>query len=222
MYSGERNSLSRSLKHVYTWALSSQSEDALNHSRPIIMAGDISRRELEREYGRQIVAQSLTVWNGLTKAVEKNKTTADIVVRAKLRQRHGRYSKVWSRMTVAKGQKSRPRKTLKDLSMDDAESMKEYIARAKSLALNVKYHDIEITEQEISRRVLNGLPPSYAPEKRNFALKTQFSRSGGWSRSWLLHATIQDSAANLLFSYLNIVILILEGQRLGREQCTLS
>ena len=83
MYSGERNSLSRFLKHFYTWALSSQSKDALNHSRPIITTGDSSRIELEREYGRQIVAQSITVWNGLTKAVEKDKTIADIVVRAK-------------------------------------------------------------------------------------------------------------------------------------------
>ena len=83
MYSGERNSLSRFLKHFHTWALCSKSKDALNHSRPIIMTGDNSRRELETEYGRQIVAQSLTVWNGLTKAVEKDKTIADIVVRAK-------------------------------------------------------------------------------------------------------------------------------------------
>ena len=83
LYSGERNGLSRFLKHFYTWALSSQSEDALNHGRPIIMAGDKSRRELEREYGRHIVAQSLTVWSGLTKAKEKDKTIADIVVRAK-------------------------------------------------------------------------------------------------------------------------------------------
>ena len=59
--------------------------------------------------------------------------------------------------------------------MNDAESMKEYIARAMSLALNVKDHDIEVTEQEISRRVLNGLPPSYAPEMINFALKKYFS-----------------------------------------------
>ena len=29
------------------------------------------------------MAQSLTVWNGLTKAVEKDKTITDIVVRAK-------------------------------------------------------------------------------------------------------------------------------------------
>ena len=59
--------------------------------------------------------------------------------------------------------------------MNDAETMKEYIARAKSLALNVQYHDIEVSEQEISRRVVNGLPPSYALEKRNFALKTDFT-----------------------------------------------
>ena len=67
------------------------------------------------------------------------------------------------------------KKQFEELSMNDDESMKEYIARAKSLALNVKYHDIEVTDQEISRRVLNGLPPSYATEKRNFALKTDFS-----------------------------------------------
>ena len=67
------------------------------------------------------------------------------------------------------------KKRFEELNMDDAESMKEYIARAKSLALNVQYHDTEVSEQEISRRVLNGLPPSYAPEKRNFALKTDFS-----------------------------------------------
>ena len=83
MYSGERNSLSRFLKHFYTWVLSSQSEDALSHSCPVIMTWDKSRIELEREYGRHIVAQSLTVWNNLTKAVEKDKSIADIVVRAK-------------------------------------------------------------------------------------------------------------------------------------------
>ena len=61
------------------------------------------------------------------------------------------------------------KKNFEGLSMDTAESMEEYIARAKSLALNVQYHDIEVTEQEISRRVLNGVPPAYAPETRNFA-----------------------------------------------------
>ena len=175
IYSGERNSLSRFLNHFYTWALSSQSEDALNRSRSIIMTGDKSRRELERKYGRQIVAQSLTVWTGLTKAVEKAKTIADIVVRAKAP------SEAWnilkSMVEDDSGDRARElaKKQFEQLSMNDAESMKEYIARAKSLALNVKYHDIEVTEQEISHRVLNGLLPSYTPEKIIFALKTDFT-----------------------------------------------
>ena len=49
------------------------------------------------------------------------------------------------------------------------------MAREKSLALNVKCRGIEITEQEIIRRALNSLSPAYAPEKQNFALKTDFS-----------------------------------------------
>ena len=175
MYSGERNSLSRVLKHLYTWALSSQSEDALNHSRPIIMTGDYSRRELEREYGRQIVAQSLTVWNGLTKAVEKDKTIADIVVRAKAPSEACKILKSMDEDDSGDRARELVKKQFEELSMNDAEAMKEYIARAKSLALNVKYHDIEVTEQQITHRVLNGPPPSYAPKKRNFALKTDFS-----------------------------------------------
>ena len=71
MYSGERSSLSRFLKQFHTWALSSRSEDALSNSRPVIWTGDKPRRELEIEYGREIVAQSLTVWNGLIKLSKK-------------------------------------------------------------------------------------------------------------------------------------------------------
>ena len=61
--------------------------------------------------------------------------------------------------------KEQAKKNFEGLSRDSAESMKEYIARAKSLALNVQYHDVEVTDQEISRRVLNGLPPRMLPRK---------------------------------------------------------
>ena len=174
-YSGERSSLSRFLNQFHAWALSSWSEDALNHSRPVILTGDKSRRELEVEYGRQIVAQSLTVWTGLTKAVEKDRSIADLVVRAKAPSEAWKILKSMVEDDSSDRAKEQAKKNFEGLSMDSAESMKEYIARAKSLALNVQYHDVEVTDQEISRRVLNGLPPSYAPEKRNFALKTDFS-----------------------------------------------
>ena len=175
MYSVERNGLSRFLKLFYPWALSHKSEDALSYSRPIIMTSKKSRSELEREYGRRDVEQSLVVWSALTKAVEKDKTITDIIVGVKAP------SEAWKILNsmVEDDNSDRARelakKQFEELSMNDDETMKEYIARAKSLALNVQYHDIGVSEQEISRRVLNGLPLSYAPEKRNFALKTDFT-----------------------------------------------
>ena len=131
MYSGERSSLSRFLKQFHTWALSSRSEDALSHSRPVILTGDKSRRELEREYGRQIVAQPLTVWNGLTKAVEKDKWVAEIVVRVKAPSEAWKILKSMVEDDNSDRAKEQAKKNFQGLSMDSAESMKEYIARAK-------------------------------------------------------------------------------------------
>ena len=139
------------------------------------MTGGSSRRKLELEYGRQIVAQSLTVWNGLTKAVEKYKTIIDIVVRAKAPSEAWKILNSMVEDDSSERAKEQTKKNFEGLSMDDAETMKESISRAKSLALNVQYYDSEVSEQEISRRVLNGLPPLYAPEKTNFTLKTHFT-----------------------------------------------
>ena len=91
MYCGERSSLSRFLKQFHTWFLSSRSEDALSNSRPVILTGDKSRRELEIEYGRQIVAQSLTVGNGLTKLTKKISRLQKSWYEPKLHLRHGKY-----------------------------------------------------------------------------------------------------------------------------------
>ena len=59
--------------------------------------------------------------------------------------------------------------------MNNAKTIKDYIAKAKSLAINVQYNRMELTEHIISRRVLNGLSLTYSPEKRKFALRTDFS-----------------------------------------------
>ena len=82
-----------------------------------------------------------------------------------LPRRRGKYSKVMLITIEAKGQKSRLTKTSKKFGMDNAKSMKEYIARAKSLALIVKYHGIKVPEQEKTSRVLIGRPPAYASKK---------------------------------------------------------
>ena len=78
------------------------------------MTGDNSRRELEREHGRQIAAQSLTVCNGLTKAVEKDKTIADIVVRAKAPSEAWKILKSMVEDDSSERANKKAKKTLKD------------------------------------------------------------------------------------------------------------
>ena len=124
MYSGARSSLSRFLNLFYTWALSSQSEDALNHSRPVITTGDNSRSELEREYGRHIVVQSLAIWNVLTKAVEKYKTVTDIVVGAKAPSEAWKILESMVDDDSSVRAKEQAKKIFEALNIDDAESMK--------------------------------------------------------------------------------------------------
>ena len=107
------------------------------------------------------------MWNGLTKAVEKDKSIVDIVVRAKAPSEAWKILKSMVEDESSDRARELAKKQFEELSMNDDESMKEYIARAKSLALNVKYHDIEVTDQEISRRVLNGLPPCMLPRRES-------------------------------------------------------
>ena len=63
--------------------LPQKSEGALSYSRPVIMTTEKSRAELEVEYGRRNVEQSLVIWSALTKAIEKDKAIADIDAGAK-------------------------------------------------------------------------------------------------------------------------------------------
>ena len=86
--------------------------------------------------------QSLAVWSALTKAVEKDKTIADIVEEAKAPSEARKILNSMVEDDSSKRARKQAQKIFEGLSMDDAESMKEYIARAKSLALNVQYHDI--------------------------------------------------------------------------------
>ena len=78
------------------------------------------------------MAQSLTVWNGLTKAVENDKSIADIVVRAKAP------SEAWKILKSMVEDKSSDRarelakKQFEELSMNDDESIRS-LSHALSL-----------------------------------------------------------------------------------------
>ena len=105
------------------------------------------------------MGQSLVVWSALTKAVENDKPIADIVIGTKAP------SEAWRILTNmvededCERTREQAKKHFEERSINNAESIKEHIVRAKFLVLHVKYHGIEVTEQAISHRVLNGLSP---------------------------------------------------------------
>ena len=106
------------------WALSHKPEDALNYRRPVIMTTKKSRTELEVEYGRWNVEQSLVVWSALTKAVEKDKAIADIVVGAKAPSEAWKILNSLVEDNIGARAKEQAKKNLEGFSMGTAESMK--------------------------------------------------------------------------------------------------
>ena len=119
------------------------------------MAGKKFRWELKNEL--------LSVWSTLTKAAEDHKTIGEIVIGAK---NTSEAWKIWTSMVADEDRekaKEHAKTNFEESIMNNAESTKEYIARAKSLAINVRYCRMEVSEEVISRRVLSGPPPHMLP-----------------------------------------------------------
>ena len=70
------------------------------------------------------MAQSLTVWNGLTKAVEKDKSIPDIVGRAKAPSEAWKILKSMIEDDSSDRAKEQAKENFEGLSMDSTESMK--------------------------------------------------------------------------------------------------
>ena len=50
--------------------------------------------------------------------------------------------------------------------------MRDYIARAKAVAMKLEQNNVSTTKKEINRRILNGLPSDFDVEKNMFLLMT--------------------------------------------------
>ena len=100
------------------------------------MTGKKSHKTLEREYGRRIMEQSLTVCSALTKAVEINNIIPDIGHRSP-KSPEG-MEKLLSIADDDDSEMAREqaKNNFEHLVFNNAESTKEYIARGKFLATN--------------------------------------------------------------------------------------
>ena len=81
VYSGDRSTLSNFLKLFQTWTLTHEAGKALVADESIRVVGR-ERAELDNAHGRKKVSQSIAVWTGLVKGIEKDKTLLDMVITA--------------------------------------------------------------------------------------------------------------------------------------------
>ena len=138
---------------------------------PVKVVGN-ERPGLESIHGREKVNQSITVWTGLVKGIEKDKTLLDMMITA------GSPSEAWKLLLSLVGESSeaaqdRVKKGFEELSFEiERESMRDYIAKAKALVLKLEQYDVSTTKKEVNRRILNGLPSEFDVEKKMFLLLT--------------------------------------------------
>ena len=63
------------------------------------------------------------------------------------------------------------RKGFDELYMTVGEPAREYITRAKGLAAAVRYHGIDVTDEQLANRILTGLPSHMRFVREGLAIK---------------------------------------------------
>ena len=112
--------------------------------------------------------QSIAVCTGLVKGIEKDKTLLDMVITT------GSPSEAWEILLSLVGESSesaqdRVTKEFEELSFEvGKETMRDHIARSKTLVMKLEQNNVSTTKKEINRRILNGLPSELDIEKNMF------------------------------------------------------
>ena len=79
IYSGDRSTLPNFLKLFETCTLARDAENVLVTSEPIRVVGK-ERVALDNAHGREKVNQSIAVWTGLVKGIERDQTLLDMAI----------------------------------------------------------------------------------------------------------------------------------------------
>ena len=173
VYSGDRSTLTNYLKLFQTWTSSYAAGNVLVTEVPVRVVGH-ERPELENNHGREKVNQSISVWTGLVKGIDKDKTLLDMMITAA-----GSPSEAWKILLSLVGESSeaaqdRVKREFEDLSFEvGKESMRDYITRAKALVIKLdQNNNVSTIKKEINRRILNGLPSEFDVDKNMFLLMT--------------------------------------------------
>lgn len=113
-----------------------------------------SLEELNNQYSREMVNQSLSVWSALNRACQVSV----------------RRLKVTLLTSMTESDIATDRKDFEQLAMIAEQFAREEVARAKGLVAAAKYHDI-VASEERCRRILIGLSPYMHFTPGGFALR---------------------------------------------------
>ena len=111
------------------------------------------------------VNQSIDVWTGLVKGIEKDQTLLEMLITA------GSSSEAWKTLCSLVGKSSeaaqdRIKKEFEELSFEvGKESLRDYIARAKALVMKLEQNKVSTPKKKFNRRILNGLLSDFDVEK---------------------------------------------------------
>lgn len=133
-----------------------------------------SRHELNREYGKRIVDQSLRVWSTLNKGVKRDTSMSSVVMRERSPSVAWQVLNSLVKVETSNLSKDSAKKNFESLGMIVGESAREYVARVKGLASEVRYDSVEATE-EIYHRILTGLFPMLHFVREGFALRIGYT-----------------------------------------------
>lgn len=121
----------------FSWALSQQCKKVSTHRIPLVMTRKKSPAEVNDKYGKNIVDQSLSVWSALNKAVKRDASISNMVMRVK--SPPGAWTSLNSMMededrSLVKGNAT---KNFESLAIVTGETAREYAASARGQANEV-------------------------------------------------------------------------------------
>ena len=140
-------------------------ENALVSSEPIRVVGN-ERAELENVYWKEKVNQSIAVWTGLVKGIEQDMTLLDMVI---LEGPPSESLKILLSMVdeSSKASQDKVKEDFEELTFEiGKKSIRDYVARAKSLVMKLEQNSVSTNKKETNRRVLNGLTSAFNVENK--------------------------------------------------------
>ena len=127
--------------------------------------------ELDNTHGRERVYQYVVVWSRLVNAIKRDTTLLYMVIATESPSEAWKILSSMVSHESSEASEDKLKKELEELTLRLGEaSVKDCVVRAKDLVMKLEQHSVNVSERNISRRVLNDLLSAYSIKKRTFVM----------------------------------------------------